>query len=219
MADQPHDVFDFGYYLYPPLHPGDPGHRQLDIILRQNPTQRHFDPEQITLNIASPIGGVEKLIIELPFSGNDHYQVVAGRIIMKDRLGKTTEIFSFGGRLTLTIEQDYTICMLRSAAPILDLLYQDSPAATLAQEVEILLAQRRAAWSNDLGLYEQHLAVVDPLVLYHACLDALREKLKHFPLNETLQLQKFIHLLKVESKSVHQEHHLQGETASLSELL
>jgi hypothetical protein len=46
----------------------------------------------------------------------------------------------------------------------------------LAEEAEILLAQRRSAWLPGLEDYEQRLIHARPGVLYAACLQALHER-------------------------------------------
>jgi SNF2 family DNA or RNA helicase len=74
----------------------------------------------------------------------------------------------------------------------------------LAEETEILFAERRAEWLPDLEAYEQRLTNVSPHDLYTTCLETLRQKHEHVQhlTEETHQLIRFIedeiHALKVQ---------------------
>jgi hypothetical protein len=52
---------------------------------------------------------------------------------------------------------------------------EGSVPAILAEESEIILAERRAFWSKE-GDFEARLAAVEPLQFYMACLDFLRKE-------------------------------------------
>ena len=75
-----------------------------------------------------------------------------------------------------------TLCQIASRAPLipLQLLFRRSISMRLAEEVEVLMAHRRAAWACDPGAYEQRLARADPLSLYCTCLERLSIRLQHF---------------------------------------
>ncbi|MCB9423245.1 MAG: hypothetical protein H6667_25840 [Ardenticatenaceae bacterium] len=175
---------DFGYNFLPGTANRFPGHPQLDIILREVPTERHFDPEQVHFEAAQS-GRPEALTITHPWTGPRQHRICAGRIYIDDRKHKRVEAFSFGGTLEITTKHDLTICRLSSTTPILDMMELDSLSTTIATEAEVLLAERRADWDpKHPHTFEQHLATAVPLELYACILAALHEKfaphLEHF---------------------------------------
>lgn len=170
------DKLDFGYDFQPADADRFPGHPQLDIVLRDEPTQRHFDPEQVHFDIAHS-GRVEALTVSHPWTGPRQFRVCAGRIYIDDRKQKRVEAFSFGGSLEITAKPDLTLCRLTSTAPIFDLVDLDSLSTAIATEAEVLLAERRADWDpKHPHTFEQHLATAVPLELYACCMVALHEK-------------------------------------------
>jgi hypothetical protein len=180
---------ELGYYFYPQNRAGRLGHPRLDILLRSTPSERHFDPEKVHLFILSPQNDIEALVIDHPWRSLKRYRLVPGRVIIEDRRGKAVEAFTYGGDLEINANDERTLCMLVSPAAILDLSADAgisrlpatglSAGQLLAQETEILLAERRAAWARDPDQYETRLAGVDPAALYAACLSGSREIQAH----------------------------------------
>lgn len=211
-----------GYVYYPPEHPRNPGHPRLDIFLRSEPTQEHFDPERVIVKVVSAYGGLEELRITHPWEGQRQHHVAAGRVIMQDRIGKEAESFCFGGKLTVQTEAGQeptlTTCVLTSPAPILA-LDGTSAASLLATEVEVVLAERRAAWLQEPDELERRLAAADPLLLYHALLDELRSRFRHHLPSEDPAMQRFLHFVRVESQAIRERDHLPQNTPTLVELL
>ncbi len=189
---------DLGYVFYPREYPHAPGHPRLDITIRKAPTGRHFDPVAVHLLIRSrphiPSGGVETISIHHPWPYESQFQACAGRIIIDDRFDKKVEAFTFGGNLSVLTQESETSCVLESPAPILELISTSSIAIALAEETEILLAERRAEWLPDIEAYEQRLTNVSPHDLYTTCLETLRQKHEHVQhlTEETHQLIRFI---------------------------
>lgn len=167
---------DLGYDFHPGTANRFPGHPQLTIYLRDEPTQRHFDPELVHFEVAGG-GRPEELTVTHPWTGPRRHHVCAGRIYIDDRKHKRVEAFSFGGTLEITTSQEMTVCQLKSTAPILDLIDMDSLSTAIATEAEVLLAERRADWDpQHPHTFEQHLATAVPLELYACYLTALHEK-------------------------------------------
>jgi hypothetical protein len=189
---------DWGYTFYPRTYPHSPGHPRLDITIPKTPTGRHFDPVTVHLlvrarpRIAS--SGVETIRIHHPWPYESHFQACAGRIIIEDRYDKKVEAFTFGGSLNILNQERDTKCVMESPAPILELISTSSIATVLAEESEILLAERRAERLPDIEAYEQKLANVSPFDLYTTCLETLRKKHEHTQhlIEETYQLIHFI---------------------------
>jgi hypothetical protein len=197
---------DLGYYYHPQDHEGSPGSPCLEILLSVHPTGVHYDPERVRFTIAPPHGGIDYLTVHAPWRASaDHYRVCAGRVLMEDRHGKDEEAFSFGGDLTIRTEEDRVRCVLISPAPIIDLCYGEAPdpACLLAEEVEGLLARRRAAWGRDPDEYEARLAACDPFALYTACVAAIDRHIDHYDLNlvDSL-LPELVHLLHEEMRAL-----------------
>lgn len=176
MMINQHDEPDIGYNFHPGPAKRFPGHPQLDIFLRDEPTLRHFDPEQVHFEIAGS-SQAETLVVTHPWTGARHYRVCADRIYIDDRKKKRVEAFSFGGTLEIITQPEMTICRLHSPAPIFDLVDLDDLSTTIVTEVEVLMAERRADWDpQHPHTFEQHLATAVPLELYACCLTALHQK-------------------------------------------
>jgi hypothetical protein len=199
----------------------DPGHPRLDIVLRDHPTELHFDPEHVEVLVISSNRDVEKISVSHPWTGSLDFHVFPGRVVLKDRLGKTARAFTFGGQLEVKPEETRTLCILQSSAPILSLTIERSMAVMLAEEIEILFAERQAARADHPHAFEERLAAIDPMLLYHAGIKSLRKRYQRFPITdaEGSVAQKFIHFLLVESQALDQIHRMPVQADSLEELL
>jgi hypothetical protein len=170
---------DFGYLFSPNTSPDHPAHDRLTVVLRAHPTHAHYDPEHLTLPIITRLGEIEPLKLFHPWPVDKAYQVAAGRVILTDRVGKKVEAFTFGGGLTIDSEPGYVVAHLASPVPILALQFPDSVSDHLANAVEGLLAQRRAAFdmAGQPHELEARLARLTPAALYQACLHTLHQRL------------------------------------------
>lgn len=148
----------------------------LTVVIRESPTGQHFDPEEMRLDTAASPAGIEQLVVSHPWSGVRTHRACAGRILIEDRRQNRVEMFTFGGELTISTEGGETTCRLISPAPIIELIEEMLPQTFMVYEVEVLLAQRRAASLMHHGYYEERLASIDPLTLYAACLHALHQQ-------------------------------------------
>ena len=142
---------ELGYLFWPKPYSHSPGHPRLDINVSESPSNMHFDPEEVHLSVVScsrrdysrPI---ESLTIHHPWPHESECQVAAGTVIISDRKGKKVEAFTFGGILHIYPNKTFTECCIESDAPILELIEYNPIVMTLVEEVEIILAKRRAAW-------------------------------------------------------------------------
>lgn len=187
---------DLGFIFYPPKKADNPGHPQLDIILREKPTGRHIDPEQILVSTISKLTGIEIIKILHPWTGEKQQKICAGRIIVFDFNGKQIEAFTFGGTLSIDSSPDITLCRITSPAPILDLKIETSVGAILTYEVEILLAEQQATLSDNPSHFEQWLTATDPLTLYNWVVRTLQEKFKECPSLESSTSPDFLTFIK-----------------------
>jgi hypothetical protein len=163
---------DLGYVFYPYESIEHPGHPRMDVIIHKKPTLRHFDPEEATYLIASHKGHkLDHIHVSHPWTQTKEYQVCAGRIILKDRKGKRVEAFSFGGDLQIASNGQETVCVLKSPAPIFYLGQIRCLSSWLTSESEIILARQKArSDSVNHNYFEEHLAQIDPLLLYASSL-------------------------------------------------
>jgi hypothetical protein len=177
---------DFGYAFDPPAPPDHPAHRRLTVVLRPHPTGRHYDPERAEWPIASPPAELDRLTVFHPWPVSGEQRAALGRVMLTDRTGKVVEAFTFGGALRITASEEHVVAVLESPAPILPLVPPQTVAEALVDEVEILLARRRAHWDSlaeprAAAGFEERLARAEPLPLYLACLAALRSQLAATP--------------------------------------
>jgi hypothetical protein len=209
----------YGYYYHPPVHPGEIGSPRLDIILRSLPSGEHFDPDVVTVPVINDRGDPQKLEVYHPWDYDLEYQLTAGRLLIADRHDKHFDAFIYGGQLSITTSQDKTICAIVSPAPILNLAPPLNAGDFLATETEILLAERRAYWEKEPEEFDHRLVAADPLELFHAVLESLRAKFKHFPPTENELLHQFVHYLNEESRTIHEFHKLTVLARPLEDIL
>jgi len=181
------------------FHPGPSllGYEQVDVLLAAKPTHEHFDPEKAHILVGSG-RNVQSLDLYHPWRQAREYPVVAGRIVLTDRVQKQVAIFTFGGQLTVTDQADHTHCVFNSTAPFLDLVTVHSVPTLLANEAEILLAQRRAARNLRIGEFDQLLLQIEPLALYTCCLAHIQAKFRQYPNYYDPLVQHFKHQLNLE---------------------
>ena len=177
-----------GYlYHYPRLdHPTD--NFRLDIFISSIPTEQHFDVLRAHFFVKHLKGKLEHLTISHPWNYEKTAHVCAGVVEMEDRKGKKEEAFTFGGKLKIESQDLQTVCTLVSPAPILEISEATPLNELLIDELEILLAERRASYPNHLE-YETQLEKSDPFELYLACLNELIQKFEGFPHKDEIYLQ------------------------------
>ncbi len=189
MAQKPESTLPkIGYlYHYPQLdHPTD--NFRLDIYISSIPTEQHFDVLRARLFVKPLKGELERLTIAHPWNDEKTARVCAGVIVMEDRKGKKEEAFTFGGQLKIESQDLQTICILVSPAPILEISGSTPMNELFIDELEILLAECRAAYPNHHE-YETQLSKIDPFELYLACLKELIQKFEQFPHKDEIYLQ------------------------------
>ncbi len=159
----------WGYTLLPKPHPLSPGHAGLRVAIRDVPTGKHFDPEALWILVVQPSGSAECVTLDLKKPTVSSYRVGPGKIILRDRLKKQQEFFTFGGALEWESTPGEIVYSLRSPAPVLRLnATRDEVADQLAAEVGAIIGRWRAKWGGNDDGFLNHLAQVDPLELYVA---------------------------------------------------
>jgi len=195
---------ELGYIFSPKRYPHAPGYPRLGVLLRQSPSLKHFDPETVQFTIARRKEHLGILDLFHPWPYGVDYQVCSGPIILVDRYGKTVEAFSFGGKLRISSGVYITVCLLESPAPILDITPSDPTLLSFVEEIQIILAARRADWLPKTEEYERRLIAVDPMTLYMACLQALKNKLEQFPHKEVDEILPLTHFIHEEIEALHE---------------
>jgi hypothetical protein len=200
MTDFDPDL-DLAYQFAPSKRPHDPGHPRLVIHLRAAPTGHHFDPEQALIPIFAYGGSSEILKITHPWTGQGAQRLFPGRVILRDRLGKTAESFTFGGELQVSGDEAQTVCDLTSSAPILNITGESSLIQILVEEVEILLAEQFAAWAHNPDHLDRKLSALSAPAFYTACLFCVFEKVRHYPLSEGSPMENLARLVRAEARA------------------
>jgi hypothetical protein len=181
------------------------GYEQFDVFLTDKPSEQHFDPDEICVMLGTA-RGAHPMEISHPWQQAPAYQVCAGRIVVADRFHKRVEVFTLGGQVTINTEREHTECIFTSPAPFLDMTTGHSVATLLSNEIEILLAQRRAAHNFHFpNEFDTLLLKVDPLIFYACCLETVREKFAHLPYYHDPVVQHLKHQLHLEIDRLQQE--------------
>jgi len=195
---------EYGYWYYPPQSERAPAGNRLDIILFENPTGQHFDPQYVSLPVKTD-RVIETVHFHHPWGFADTYPVCAGLVEMVDWGDKKEEAFTFGGRFSLSVHEGWTRGTLESTAPIFAVSEADPVKRLWIDEVEILLAERRAAFAEDPREFERRLAEVEPFALYIACLNALIQKFEPLQHLQEPQILQLLHFLQTEKRRLAEE--------------
>ncbi len=195
------------------------GDGPLDVILREKPTQAHFDPEKIHV-IVNAQRGVQTLDIHHPWRLGTTHQVCAGHIRISDRFQKRINVFTFGGQLRITAVADHTLCQFTSPAPFLELTDGCPTTLLFANEIDILLAKERARLNpRTAGDFDAKLIAVDPLQLYICCLNTIQSTFAHDQHFSGVTWQHFKHELNLEITRLKRENNWPSSISTLAELI
>ena len=217
MNNQPEPKL--GYWFAPPESSHAPGGSRLDIFINEKPTEHHFDPEKLHMWVMAKEKPTELLTIRHPWDFTPTYQALAGTIEVIDRYGKKEEAYTFGGSLKIESQKTFTVCTLESSAPILEISSADQIPMLFIEEIEILLAERRAELLSKPHTYEKHLINADPFTLYLACLNALIDKFEHAHRKDGLHINEFLNFLHVEGKRLKDKGLTPRHVPALEEIL
>ena len=84
---------ELGYYFHPAGSGALHGYRQLDVNIFREPTEEHFDPEQLTVWAVDSRHNVGRLTIGHPHVGQKQLAISAGSISLRDRKDKVVKAF------------------------------------------------------------------------------------------------------------------------------
>jgi len=216
--------YNLGYRFYPKLYPHSAGYPRLDITIVKIPSERHFDPDEVQLLVFSSADGhrlqrIEHLKVFHPWPYQSSYQVAPGMIMISDRKDKKVEAFSFGGILQINVGDENTRCVIESDAPIIEINLVNRTVMELVEEVEIILAKRRAIWAHDEKKFEALLAKIPPLQLYTTCIEELIVQLKHTFGHDISNTQDLYQFIVAEKKGLMTEGLWPEKVPSISEII
>lgn len=191
-----YEIVDF------PYHPAV-GISSLKVYLSDKPQERGFDSARLRVPV---IGNQEIQELEimhpwLDLVGSNRFRLAAGRFIVYDHANHTLYGFSLGGQVDVMKQDNLTCCSVSSSAPLL--ILQDDPEApdrVLADELEALLARRRAAWGLEEAMFVSRMQAAEPLQLLAASLTAIEARLQRIinadPGSQYQALEQYIHHLR-----------------------
>ena len=162
---------ELGYFLSHSEGTDPPSSYSLRIVIRDVPTEAHYDPEAILLSLLTPEQVVQRTKLTRHRHPAHERRIGPGPIHVIDRLGKQLVFYSYGGALHCEEEKDKSIFVLTSSAPILEMGEDMNSFSTrLVAESEAHLAIIHADWkSNDAG-FDQRLINTEPSALFQALL-------------------------------------------------
>ena len=187
--------------------------------IAETPTEEHFDPQRIHFLVVSEDKFVEDLKVTHPWRYKDDYQICAGLVQIIDHKDQTEEALSFGGHLRIETHESITTCILESSAPILEITGANPIIQKFIDEIEILMAERRAEWASHEGIFEKRLIQADPLKLYKAVLNSLIKKYEHVSYKDHFHVQEFLNFLNKEIERLKTENETIVLDHSLEEIL
>lgn len=210
---------NLGYLFFPRADQSDIGHARLDVTLRPQPTEEHYDPEELRLRVATEDGGVEHLMVRHPWVGKTRYRATVGHILLRDRKRKTVAAFTYGGEFRVQSREASTESALSSSAPILRLDGTESVPELLAQETKVLLAEIASSSNRSRLELEQSLAQAEPSRLYGACLKALEAKLSGYEHKELIPVLDLLTFVSRESRELQWQLGVTRPVPDLQELI
>lgn len=172
MTDNQLQHQDLGYVFVPFESRSSIGFHEMIVNITREPSESHFDPVEMSMRAAGQdTDFVEHHTIFHPYTFGSSLRLIPGKICIKDRKGKRVEVFCFGGTLTIDSKSDGTQCHLVSKPPILYPNHAGVTVQDLEDEIQILLARRRAAWiARGEEAFETKMLEIDPSLLCAACL-------------------------------------------------
>jgi hypothetical protein len=210
--------FHLGYlFHYPKIGQDEPF--QLDICISQTPTEQHYDPKRVELNVVSyDQERVEHLKVTHPWNSRTTYRICAGVIRLIDRIGKVEEALTFGANLSIDPGEQVTCLFITSPAPIIKITNTTALNELLRDEIEILWAERRAHLLVKPGDFEKRLIKADPLLLYEASLNAMIAKFESPNCNETLD-REALHYFQTDKARLAKASLIAGQESMLEDIL
>lgn len=169
LAEAADVIAELGFSIVTGVDPHDPAATRLVVALRDEPTLRHFDPEEVSFWMPVEGRGRPRQLdrdSHLPLEGRFAW----GRISIADRLGLTNQWLSFGGTVRAAeLDAATTVVAFDSPAPIQRWSGHSQGLDLLTPEMGAFFGRLMIPIDFEPGA-EARIAEVDPFVLYCAFL-------------------------------------------------
>jgi hypothetical protein len=167
----------WGYDLADPPHPRSPGYGRLIIALRPKPTENHYDPEAIHLQLSGAQGFPTRTTVTSSTALGAPTKVYPGQVELTDRFNVRRGFFTYGATIDMGSTTNQTVLDIRSPAPILELTgaLDESISEQLVSETQALWAKVSVQWGADDSGYWRCLGSVQPEKLYASTIFTLWE--------------------------------------------
>lgn len=171
-------IANLGFSIVTGKHPGTPAATDLLVALRDKPTLRHFDPEEVSYWVAED-GRGRPARLECATPAPLERRFLWGRISIADRLGLTNQWLSFGG-VVRAAEPDPTMLVVAfsSPAPIQRWAGHSQGTDPLTPEMGAFFGRLMIPIDFDPGA-EALVSATTPLALYSAFVRDLETRLAH----------------------------------------
>ena len=170
-----------GFIFLPLTRLPNLGYGVVEIHIGAGPIERFFDTRQALFPIVEE-GTLSQLVVEHPWLGEGRItrrHVCAGRFRFYENDGDEHQGYSLGGNLEISQDEEWVSCRLTSSAPIYNL--QEEPSSSvrwLVDEMEGVLARRRAFYEENENIFVDRLQAVDPFILYLAIIAILKQEIQ-----------------------------------------
>ncbi len=219
MSTTTSNTIEFGFWFYPPKSKLAPGSNRLDIVLRETPSGSFFHAQWVQFTARTPHNTLGTIRIHHPWVFEDSYQVLPGFFEIYNEKDEKVEAFTLGGNLKVEQHVNSTLCTLESPAPIFKLNSPEPVLELFIEEIEITLAEQRAALLNESLNYEERILHIEPMVLYQSTLNALIEKFDRSHHKENSQILYLTNFLHAEKRRLEDEGLWQSYLPALENLL
>jgi hypothetical protein len=170
-----------GFIFLPLTRLPNLGYGVVEIHIGAIPIERFFDTRQALFPIVEE-GSISQLVVEHPWlseGGITRRHVCAGRFRFYESDGDEHQGYSLGGDLEIRQDDEWVSCRLTSSAPIYNL--QEDPYSSsswLVDEMEGVLARRRAFYEENENVFLDRLQAVDPFDLFIAIIALLKKDIQ-----------------------------------------
>jgi len=168
-------IADLGFSIVTGEYPDNPAATDLVIALRDEPTLRHFDPEEVSYWAPEDGRGRPRHVeraTHVPFEGPYSW----GRIEIVDRVGASNHWLSFGGTVhAAAYDASTTIILFASPVPIQRWSGHSQGMDALTPEIGAFFGRLMIPIDFEPGA-EAEILAAPPLVLYGAFLQDVHER-------------------------------------------
>ncbi len=167
---------NWGYIVSIPPHRRSPGYQRLLIAIRDEPTEEHYDPEYVHLQICGPSGYPQRTTIHRDLNLILPAQICPGLIELVDRVNARRAFFTYGATLNYSVTENETVIDIESSAPLLELSNKsldESLAEQLVSETEALWAKSHVQFGADDAGFVRSLGAIEPNRLYASTVKTL----------------------------------------------